>query len=225
MNNFKFNNQRVLVTGATGVLGRTVASAFAAAGAVVTGVDIAPDDDAPWRTLVADLVDPQGARNAVAVAGEIDILANIAGGIEMGDVLTDTSDETWNFMMDMNVRTMLNACRAAVPGMRARGGGRIVSIAARAAQRGAASIGAYAASKSVVIRMTETLSEELKRDGINVNCIMPSIIDTPRNRAEMPSARFDRWVSPQDVTNVVLFLSSPAAHAIHGAAIPVDGLS
>ena len=219
-----FTGKRVLVTGAAGVAGRAVATAFQAAGATVTGVDIVADD-APWRTLIADLIDPDGARTAVAEAGVIDVLANIAGGFTMGDDIVGTSDDTWDFMMNLNARTALNMCRAAVPGMIANGGGKIVNIGARGGLRGAAAMGAYIASKSVVIRLTETLADELKHKGINVNCILPSIIDTPRNRADMPKAKFDHWVSPQAIADVVLFLASPAADAIHGAAIPVEGLS
>ncbi len=219
-----FAGKRVLVTGAAGVLGRAVAEAFHASGADVAGVDIA-EDDAPWKTIVADLVDSQGAQGAVEEAGDIDILANIAGGFAMGDDIASTADETWDFMMNLNARTALNMCRAAAPGMVARGGGKIVNIGARGALRGTALMGAYIASKSVVIRLTETLSDELKRHGVNVNCILPSIIDTPRNRADMPKANFDHWVPPGQIAEVVLFLASPAAGSIHGAAIPVEGLA
>ena len=219
-----FTGKRVLVTGSAGVAGRAVASAFQAAGAMVTGVDIV-DDEAPWPTIVADLIDPDGAASAVAQAGVIDVLANIAGGFTMGDDIVGTTDDTWDFMMNLNARTALNMCRAAVPGMVASGAGKIVNVGARGALRGAAAMGAYIASKSVVIRLTETLSDELKRKGINVNCILPSIIDTPRNRADMPKAKFAEWVSPEAIADVVLFLASPAADAIHGASIPVEGLS
>ena len=219
-----FTGKRVLVTGSAGVAGRAVASAFQAAGATVTGVDIV-DDEAPWPTIVADLIDPEGAASAVAQAGVIDVLANIAGGFTMGDDIVGTTDDTWDFMMNLNARTALNMCRAAVPGMVASGRGKIVNVGARGALRGAAAMGAYIASKSVVIRLTETLSDELKRKRINVNCILPSIIDTPRNRADMPKAKFAEWVSPEAIADVVLFLASPAADAIHGASIPVEGLS
>ena len=219
-----FTGKRVLVTGAAGVLGRAVAEAFHVSGADVAGVDIA-EDDAPWKTIVADLVDSQGAQGAVAEAGDIDILANIAGGFAMGDDIAGTADETWDFMMNLNARTALNMCRAAAPGMVARGGGKIVNIGALGALRGTALMGAYIASKSVVIRLTETLSDELKHHGVNVNCILPSIIDTPRNRADMPKANFDHWVPPGQIAEVVLFLASPAAGSIHGAAIPVEGLA
>ena len=219
-----FTGKRVLVTGSAGVAGRAVASAFQAAGATVTGVDIV-DDEAPWPTIVADLIDPEGAASAVAQAGVIDVLANIAGGFTMGDDIVGTTDDTWDFMMNLNARTALNMCRAAVPGMVSNGAAKIVNVGARGALRGAAAMGAYIASKSVVIRLTETLSDELKRKGINVNCILPSIIDTPRNRADMPKAKFAEWVSPEAIADVVLFLASPAADAIHGASIPVEGLS
>ena len=219
-----FAHQNVLVTGAAGVLGRAVAQAFHAGGATVVGVDIVADD-APWRTIVADLIDPTGAKVALAQAGDIDILANIAGGFAMGEGVADTSDDTWDFMMNLNARTVLNVCRAALPGMVAQGHGKIVNIGARAALRGSALMGAYIASKSVVMRLTETLSDEVKAKGINVNCILPSIIDTPRNRADMPKAKFEHWVPPEHIAGVVLFLASPAADSIHGALIPVEGLS
>ena len=219
-----FTAKRVVVTGAAGVAGRAVAGAFHAAGATVVGIDIVADD-APWDTIVADLIDADGARAAVAQAGDIDVLANIAGGFAMGDHVADTSDDTWDFMMNLNARTVLNVCRAAVPGMVARGGGKIVNVGARGALRGAAAMGAYIASKSVVIRLTETLADELKHKGVNVNCILPSIIDTPRNRADMPKANFAEWVPPDDIAAVVLFLASSAARAIHGAAIPVEALA
>ena len=219
-----FNGQRVAVTGAAGAAGRAVADAFHTAGAAVFGIDIVADD-APWPVFKADLTTDAGARAAVAEAGAIDVLANIAGGFTMGDAIADTSDETWDFMLNLNARTAFNACRAAVPGMVARGGGKIVNVGARGALRGAAAMGAYIASKSVVIRLTETLADELKHQGINVNCILPSIIDTPRNRADMPKANFDDWVKPAEIAAVVLFLASPAAAAIHGAAIPVEGLA
>ena len=219
-----FEGKRVAVTGAAGVAGRAVAEAFHAAGATVFGIDIVADE-APWRTCTADLTTEAGARSAVAEAGAIDVLANIAGGFTMGDAIADTSDETWDFMLNLNARTAFNACRAAAPGMVARGGGKIVNIGARGALRGAAAMGAYIASKSVVIRLTETLADELKHQGINVNCILPSVIDTPRNRADMPKANFAHWVKPAEIAAVVLFLASPAAAAIHGAAIPVEGLA
>ena len=213
-----------IVTGAAGVLGAAVAQALHDAGAQVTGIDIV-SADAPWPIRIADLTDAATTVEAFAKIGDIDILANIAGGFTMGDTVDETSDETWDFMFNLNARTVLNAARAAVPGMRARGAGKIVNIGARAALRGTGAMGAYCASKSVVLRLTETLADELKASNINVNCILPSIIDTPRNRTDMPGADFSKWVTPAEVAGVVLFLASDAAKAVHGASIPVEGLS
>lgn len=219
-----FNGQRVVVTGAAGVVGRAVADAFHKADADVTGIDIV-EAESPYRSIVADLMDPDDARRAATEVGHIDVLANIAGGFTMGETVAETSDETWDFMFNLNARTVLNMARAVVPGMRDRGAGRIVNIGARAGLRGAGAMGAYCASKSVVLRLTESLADELKASGINVNCILPSIVDTPRNREEMPKADFSKWVRPDQIASVVMFLASDAASAIHGASIPVEGLS
>ena len=220
----EFENQSVVVTGAAGVLGKAVAQAFHDHGACVTGVDVL-DSSAEFETLTCDLLDFGRVKHVVEGIGKIDVLANIAGGFTMGDSVADTSDETWNFMMDLNARTVLNMARAVVPVMRSQGSGKIVNIGARNALRGVGSMAAYSASKSVVIRLTESLSEELKNHNINVNCILPSIIDTPRNREDMPKANFKNWVSPEAMAQVVLFLSSSAADPIHGVSLPVEGLA
>jgi len=220
----EFDNKTVVVTGAAGVLGQAVANIFHTSGARVIGVDVVPFD-AAYETRQADLIDPGGAAQVVESVDTIDILANIAGGFTMGDSVADTSDETWDFMFNLNTRTVLNMVRAVVPRMAERKSGKIINISARAGLRGGASMAAYAASKSVVIRLTESLADELKEAGINVNCILPSIIDTERNRADMPNANFDQWVAPIALAKVVRFLASEAADPIHGAAIPVEGLS
>ena len=219
-----FNGKRVVVTGAAGVLGGAVADAFHEANADVTGIDIV-ETSPTYRSIVADLIDPDDARRAADKIGHIDILANIAGGFTMGESVAETTDETWDFMFNLNARTVLNMVRAVVPRMRDRGAGKIINIGARAALRGTGAMGAYCASKSVVLRLTESLADELKANGINVNCILPSIIDTPRNREDMPKANFSSWVAPDEVAAVVMFLASDAANAIHGASIPVEGLS
>ena len=220
----EFDNKTVVVTGAAGVLGQAVANIFHTSGARVIGVDVVPFD-AAYETRQADLIDPDGAAQVVESVDTIDILANIAGGFTMGDSVADTSDETWDFMFNLNTRTVLNMVRAVVPRMAERKSGKIINIGARAGLRGGASMAAYAASKSVVVRLTESLADELKEAGINVNCILPSIIDTERNRADMPNANFDQWVAPIALAKVVRFLASEAADPIHGAAIPVEGLS
>jgi NAD(P)-dependent dehydrogenase (short-subunit alcohol dehydrogenase family) len=164
-------------------------------------------------------------QKAIGQFQRIDVLANLAGGFRMGELVHSTSDATWNFLLDLNARTLLHAVRAVVPRMLAQGGGKIVNVGAFAAQKGAAQMGAYVAAKSVVIRLTETLAAELREKNINVNCVLPTIIDTPENRAAMPKADPGRWVAPADLANVIAFLASDAARAIHGAALPVAGLS
>jgi NAD(P)-dependent dehydrogenase (short-subunit alcohol dehydrogenase family) len=154
--------------------------------------------------------------------GGIDVLVNVAGGfrwetLEAGDV------ETWDQLYTMNLRTAVVCSKAVLPAMIERGAGRIINIGAAAAARGGAGMGAYAASKAGVQRLTESLSEELKDRGITVNAILPGTIDTPRNRADMPDADFTRWVQPRTIAGVIVFLASDAASAITGASIPVLG--
>ena len=219
-----------MLTGASGNLGRAVAAAFAERGANLVLLDRrAGASDATHLPLAVDLLDAQAVQAAVDQAaarfGRIDVLCNIAGGFRMGSPVHETSAEDWDFLLDLNARTVLNMARAVVPRMLAAGGGKIVNIGAYAAQKGAAQMGAYIASKSAVIRLTETMAAELRSRNINVNCVLPTIIDTPENRAAMPDADPRRWVAPRELAEVIVFLASDAARAIHGAAIPVSGLS
>ena len=222
-----FNDRNVIVTGGAGVLGATVADRFAAAGAKVAILDIVPVDG-PHLSIECDLTDAGACANAVARAraelGDVTALANVAGGFVMGDRVHETTDETWDFMLDLNARTVLNMVRATVPAMIDAGGGAIVNVAARAGLEGGANMGAYSASKAVVIRLTQSLASELREQGVNVNCVLPSIIDTPRNRTDMPDANFATWVAPAELAEVIAFLASDAARAVHGAAVPVVGL-
>ena len=227
-----YQGKRVVVTGAAGVLGVAVAEHFARGGATLAQLDVLPNESAvaaKHLTQVCDLTDPAACAAAVAQAkdalGGIDVLANIAGGFTMGDSVADTTDETWEFMFNLNARTVFNMARAVVPVMRSQGSGKIINVGARGGLRGGGLMAAYAASKSVVQRLTESLADELKGDGINVNCVLPSIIDTPRNRSDMPDAKHEAWVAPEDLANVIGFLASDGARAIHGASIAVDGLS
>ena len=227
----------VLITGAAGNLGRAVADAFAARGASVVLIARKREhlaktfgtEDAHRLFITADLTDAAQAENAAQAAsdrfGGIDVLCNIAGGFRMGTPVHETSDTDWNFLFDINARTMLHAARAVVPRMLEHGGGKIVNVGAFAAQHGAANMGAYVAAKSAVIRLTETMAAELRNKNINVNCVLPTTLDTPENRKAMPDADPKKWVAPEDLANVIAFLASDAARAIHGAAIPVTGLS
>lgn len=220
----EFEGKVVVVSGTAGILGAAVARAFHEAGATVVGIDVVAHK-APYTTRELDLLDLNKTKQALSYINSVDVLANIAGGFTMGNSVADTSDETWDFMMNLNVRTMLNLVRSVIPAMHASGnGGKVINIGALGALRGSPLMGAYVAAKSVVIRTTESLAAELKQDGINVNCVLPSIIDTPRNRTDMPNADFSKWVSPDALARVVLFLASSHADPIHGAAIPVAGL-
>jgi NAD(P)-dependent dehydrogenase (short-subunit alcohol dehydrogenase family) len=224
-----FDNKTVLVTGAAGHLGRMVAQAFGELGANLVLLDMKEGQAGAQFFLKTDLRDPESVRAAVRKAlerhGRIDVLCNIAGAFRMGPPMHETPEEDWNFLFDVNARSVLHMSRAVVPAMLKAGGGKIVNVGAFAAQRGAANMGAYVASKSAVIRITETMAAELREKNINVNCVLPTIIDTPDNRAAMPKADPGRWVATQDLAAVIVFLASDAARAIHGAAVPVTGLS
>lgn len=218
------SNRVVVVTGGAGNLGRAVADAFRNERAIVVGLDRRGEG-----ILETDLLDQASVDRSVGEVlsrhGKIDVLCNIAGGFRMGKPVHETSDEDWNFLFDLNVRSVLHTARAIVPRMLQDGGGKIVNVGAFAAQRGAARMGAYTASKSALIRLTEAMSAELKEKNINVNCVLPTILDTPQNRADMPKADPARWVALQDLAAAIVFLASEDARAIHGAALPVAGLS
>lgn len=227
----------VMITGAAGNLGRAVAKAFAKSGARLALVDLsrARIEKACGRAtrdrlpLAADLMDAAAVEKAVAEAvaryGRIDVLCNIAGGFHMGEPVHEIPDKAWQAMLDLNARSVLNTARAVVPRMLAQGGGKIVNVGAQAASQGRANMGAYVVAKSAVMRLTETMAAELRGEGINVNAVLPSIIDTPENRAAMPKADPAKWVAPEELASVVLFLASPEADAVHGACLPVAGLS
>ncbi len=229
--------QTVMITGAAGNLGRAVATAFRAQGAALALIDIDgdglerayPGDQPQHLKLTVDLGDDEALAGAVARIGDEmtgpHVLCAIAGGFHMGDSVHETGDATWRSMLALNAGTLLAAARAVVPGMIERDGGKIVAVGAAAARAGGAQMGAYVASKAAVIRLTETMALELRDHGINVNCVLPSIIDTPQNRADMPEADPARWVSPEALARVIVFLASAEADAVHGAALPVVGLS
>ena len=219
----------VLVTGALGALGRVVAEAAIARGARVAGVDHAPSQvpATPDRLEFGgvDLSDPAQARRAIDAAathfGKLDALINIAGGFAF-ETVADGEEKTWQRMYALNVLTALNASRAALAHLAASGGGRIINVGAMGALQAGAGMGAYAASKAGVHRLTEALAAEWKGK-ITVNAVLPSTIDTEANRASMPKADFSKWVRPQELAEVILFLASDAASAVTGALIPVAG--
>lgn len=219
----------IIVTGAFGALGRAVVAGARAEGARVIALDHAeepPEDfdaDGVWGGV--DLTDADEAAEAVAsivqAFGRIDALVNVAGGF-VWETVEGTGNASWERMQALNLTTALNASRAALPHLVASGDGRIVNIGAKGALSAATGMGAYAASKAGVHRLTEALAEEYK-GRVTVNAVLPSIIDTPANRKDMPDADVSKWVTADEVAAVILFLTSGAASGVTGALIPVVG--
>lgn len=225
----ELTGKRIAVTGAFGALGAAMVQTATAAGARVAAIDRAP---VPAGYAAAstignvDLADSAAAKTAIDAAakalGGLDGLVNIAGTFRW-ETLADGSADTWDLLYRVNLRTAVATSKAAIPHLSASGAGRIVNISAAGSIKAGAGMGAYAASKSGVARLTEALAEELKDRGITVNAILPSTIDTAANRADMPKADFSRWVTPAQLSDVIVFLLSDRASAVTGALLPVMG--
>jgi NAD(P)-dependent dehydrogenase (short-subunit alcohol dehydrogenase family) len=213
----------VLITGGFGVLGAATGRAFCAAGADVALIDRAPAPRGGPEVRIGgvDLGDPEAALQAFQTArtrlGGADVLVNVAGGFGFERV-AEGDPAAWDRLFAVNLKTCLNMCRAAVTGLS--DGGAIVNVGAAAAQEAGAGMGAYAASKAAVARLTESLAAELE-GRIRVNAVLPLVMDTPQNRADMPDVDPRRWTSPSAVADAIVFLASPQARAINGALVPV----
>jgi NAD(P)-dependent dehydrogenase (short-subunit alcohol dehydrogenase family) len=223
----------IVITGAFGVLGRALAKAAASQAARLALIDFAKNVPAGLpaggNILVLPGVDLGDATQAAAAMdavasrfGGLDALLNIAGGF-VWQTVQEGSSESWSQMYRLNVVTASNACRAAIAHLKRSAAGRIVNVGSAAALKAGMGMGAYAAAKAGVHSLTQALAEELKGDNITVNAVLPSIIDTPTNRADMPKADFTTWVSPDDLAAVILFLASEQARAVTGALLPVVG--
>lgn len=239
-NSDSLKNRVALVTGATGNLGTAVVRRLLAQGVRVV---VAFRDERKFKGLSdslgglisaltgikADVTDEKSVQNLVGEAirteGRIDILLNLAGGYKGGTDIAQTSEDDWNFLMNLNLKSGFICAKTVLPHMMKENYGRIVSVAARPAveKRGRAKSGAYAVSKAGVVVLTETIAEETKKFNITANCILPSTIDTPENRRGFPTADFTKWVRPENVAAVILFLVSEEASITSGAAIPVYG--
>lgn len=219
-----------IVTGGFGALGRAVCKQLESDGWCVAVLDAAAGGSAPPEGSL--IIAPVDLRSAEAVSDAaariratglpIGALVNIAGGFRW-ETVKDGSVDSWDWLYETNVKTALITCREFLQDLAKTGAGRIVNVGAAAAARAGTGMGAYAASKSAVMRLTEALAEEWKDAGVAVNAVLPSIIDTPANRASMPDADFSKWVAPDALADAVAFLVSPGARAITGAGIPVTG--
>lgn len=222
------SQRSIIVTGGFGTLGRCVAAAFAEQGDHVARVDFAPaasdtvDGGVDFAGI--DLTDPASVQSVIdqilELRSGIDVLVNIAGGF-VWQTVGDGNLDNWERMFSMNLRSNATITKAALPHIAKSAGGRIVNIGAGAALHAEAGMGAYAASKAGVHKLTEALAAELSDSSITVNAVLPSIIDTPANRADMPDADVSQWVQPRAIADVILFLASPAARSVSGALIPV----
>jgi NAD(P)-dependent dehydrogenase (short-subunit alcohol dehydrogenase family) len=226
------NGKRVAVTGGFGALGVATVHALQAAGARVAAIDRA---NAPAASVSlgdaktfggVDIGDAAAAKAAFAKVAEalggLDALVNIAGTFRW-EKIADGGLDTWDFLYNVNLRTAVAASQAALPFLVAGNAASIVNIGAMGALKAGAGMGAYAASKAGIFKLTEALADELKEKDITVNAILPSIIDTPLNRADMPNATFSHWVKPEQIADVIAFLLSDRARAITGTLIPVAG--
>ena len=227
-----------VITGGAGNLGQATVRAFLDAGAQVVAVDRSAEraeaiyrgpDGLPdrLRVMAADLSDPDDVGSLVSSVrqrlGGIDVVVNTVGTFRGGKPVHEEDPELWELLFKINLMTALLMSRAVIPLMLERKSGHIINVASRNALAGSANVAAYSASKAAVLRLTESMAQEVKAAGINVNAVLPGTIDTPQNREAMPDADFAKWVAPEAVADVIVFLGSEAARAITGAAIPVYG--
>lgn len=235
----KFSGKVALVTGGTGGLGRAVTLGLMHEGASVIATYIKKDEadalrdaigpHAHFELLPLDVTDEAACRTLVdgitARHGHLDILVNAIGGYAGGKPVWETDPKTYHLMLTLNLHAGFNLARTVVPAMLRQRSGAIVNIASKAALDHAAGNAAYAASKAATLALFDCLAQDVKGTGIRVNSVLPSIIDTEPNRKAMPGADFSKWPKPEEITQVILFLCSPEAKLVHGAAIPVYGES
>ncbi len=231
-------NRNVLITGGTGILGGAVTKSYLAKDDNVAVTYLFDDEVERFKQhnseicedvtfLFANVTEEETVQQTIQTFinqfGQLDILVNIVGGFVGGIPAAELEQDRWDFMMDLNLKSVFLCCKAVVPHMIERGFGKIVNVSARAGLKGEAGLSAYCVSKGGVRTLTESLAAEVMDSGINVNCIMPSIMDTPMNREAMPDEDHSRWVKTDDVARVICFLTSDDASIINGAAIPVYG--
>ena len=234
---YDFSNKVVLITGGTGALGSTVTKAFIASNAMATISTYIIDEEMEnekseikaAELIKSDITKEDEVKklvsNVIEKHGHIHILINVVGGYLGGKSVAELDEKEWDTMMNMNLKSAFLISKHIIPIMVSTRYGKIVHISSRTGLRSDGYDSAYAASKSGLIRLVESISEEVKESNININCILPSVIDTQANRKAMPDADFNKWLKTEDLANVILFLCSEEAKAINGAAIPTYGLS
>lgn len=234
---YDFSNRTVLVTGGTRALGRAITSAFIRCNAEVISSYVVGKEIGQLKTetrsavqlIKADVTKEEEVKrlvsNIISKYGHIHILANVVGGYFGGKSVSELDEKEWDLMITMNLKSAFLISKHVIPQMILSKYGRAVHVSSRTGLRSTGYDSAYAASKSGLIRLVESLAEETKESNINVNCIMPSMLDTEANRKAMPTADFSKWVKPEDLANVVLFLCSEDARVITGAAIPTYGVA
>ena len=239
MKDYDFEGKVVLITGGTGALGREASLAFLKSNTVAAITHVTDRETPQLESTLGDLMkkvmlikadigDEQQVTKLVSDVvkkyGRIDVLVNVVGGYIGGKKVTEMTEKEWDLMMNLNLKTAFLVSKYVVDQMIRQGSGKIIHVAARLGLKGIGGNSAYGASKSGLIRLVESLSDEVKEKNINVNCILPSIIDTGANRKDMPNADFSKWVKPSEIARVMLFLASDDSKPIHGAAMPVYGL-
>lgn len=231
------NDRVALITGGTGGLGRDVVAAFLGEGALVCTTYT----NRKYLDSISDLKEKFGGKLIFAKAdvtkirdmskvvertlkefGRIDFLINIVGGFAMAKI-TETDEELWDKMMNMNLKSAFVCSKSVVPQMIKQKYGCIINIGAKPALKGAKNMSAYGASKAGVLNLTQSMADELSDSNINVNAIIPGTMDTPRNRKDMPKADFNKWVKPEEIAEVLVFLCSKHGDKISGAVLPVYG--
>jgi NAD(P)-dependent dehydrogenase (short-subunit alcohol dehydrogenase family) len=226
----EFADRMVLITGANGGLGRAVTKTFLDAGATVVGVHKpgpAPVEHERFFGIEVDLATPEGATAAIerarSRAGRLDALIHLVGGFAGGKPVAETDDDTWKQMLDVNLNAAFYTMRAALPALLGAGRGRIVAVGSRTAVEPVATLSAYGVSKAALVALVRTVALELKGTGVTANAVLPSVIDTPANRASDPNVDFSRWVKPESIAQVILWLASDAAADVNGAIVPIYG--
>jgi NAD(P)-dependent dehydrogenase (short-subunit alcohol dehydrogenase family) len=224
---YDFAGKTVLITGATGGLGEAVTSAFIGTGATVAAVSRSVNNRPSVLGIRADVTEPEGASGVVeevlGKTGRLDALVHLLGGFAGGRPVAETDDETWRHMIDLNLHAAFYMARAALPPMLARRAGRIVAVGSRTGVEPAVGLSAYGASKAGLVSLIRTIALEVNNAGVTANIVLPSVIDTPANRTASPSADFSKWVKPESIACLLLWLVSEQAGDVNGAVIPIYG--